>query len=69
VAEFLYEARSKFVHEAELALMVCSGSNYSRRESKVVESNLEMDVLLACVEEGLLAYFNKLRKSEEADSR
>ncbi len=69
VAEFLYEERSKFVHEAELVLMACSGSNYSRKGSKVVESNLEMDVLLACVEEGLLAYFGKHQKSEEVESR
>lgn len=57
VAEFLYEERSSFVHGAETVLMVGNVSNYSRKGNKVVESNLKMDVLLECVEEGLLAYF------------
>ena len=69
VAEFLYKERSSFVHGAELVLMVGSSSNYSRRGNKVVESNLEMDVLMGCVEEGLLAYFNNLQKSTEVDSK
>ena len=66
VAEFLYEARSSFVHGAEWVLMVGGGSNFSRKGSRVVQSNLEMDVLLESVEEGICAYFDKRKKDNHS---
>ena len=59
VVEFLYNARSKFVHNAEFVLEVGSSTNLSEKQNKVIQSNLSMDVLLASVEEGILAYFNR----------
>ena len=59
VAEYLYEARSEFVHEAQLVLRVGSGTNFSKKGSKKVQSNLSMEVLLESVEEGIWAYFNR----------
>ena len=59
VAEFLYEARSGFAHNAEIVLMVGWGSNLSRKGNKVVHANLELKVLLESVEKGILAYFAK----------
>lgn len=59
VAEFPYSARSEFVHNAEFVLQVGSGTNFSGKRSKVVQSNLSMEVLLESVEEGILAYFTR----------
>lgn len=58
VAEFLYEARSKFVHEAQFVLEVSNVTAFSRKGNKVVQSELSIEVLLETVEEGILAYFD-----------
>ncbi|HJT21510.1 MAG TPA: hypothetical protein VJ746_13625 [Nitrospira sp.] len=60
VAEFLYEARSGFVHNADIVLMVGGGSNFSRKGKKLVQANLELNVLLESVENGILTYFKKM---------
>ncbi|MBI1815883.1 MAG: hypothetical protein HYR72_12965 [Deltaproteobacteria bacterium] len=57
VAEFLYDLRSKFVHEGRLALQVSDTSVFSQRKEKVVRTELTITGLLEAFEEGVLAYF------------
>lgn len=64
VAEFLYNARSEFVHNAEFVLEVGSGTNFSGNQSKVVQSDLSMEVLLESIEEGILAYFIHKKRAD-----
>lgn len=64
VAEFLYDSRSKFMHEAQMVLELGSGIHFSRLRNKVVQSTLSIDVLLESVEEGILAYFDRVKIDE-----
>jgi hypothetical protein len=57
VAEFLYELRSKFVHEARFVLSLVGSTTLSMEGKKVVEVNLSLETLLDTFEEGVLAYF------------
>ena len=57
VAEFLYNIRSKFVHEAQLVLELGDDSHLSMKKGKVVEILLPINALLEAFEEGVLAYF------------
>ncbi len=59
VAEFLYEIRSKFVHEARLFSQISdvAGTVLSMSGNRVVQTELSIDVLFQAFEEGLLAYF------------
>jgi hypothetical protein len=59
VAEFLYDLRSKFVHEARLVLSLVGFMALSRKGQKVVETDLSVEVLLETFEEGVLAYFRR----------
>ena len=56
LAEFLYNTRSKFVHEAEVVLQL-SGSTYHFGGKKPVHTKLTMPLFFAAFEEGLVAYF------------
>jgi hypothetical protein len=58
VAEFLYDLRSKFVHEAELVLGLGELTYFSMKKEKVVQTELSIDTLLEAFEEGVLAYFH-----------
>jgi len=60
VAEFLYEKRSKFVHEARLFSQISdtAGTVLSMRGNKVIQTELSIDELFQAFEEGLLAYFS-----------
>jgi hypothetical protein len=60
VAEFLYDIRSKFVHEARLVLQFVEfpvSFALSTKGKKVVETDLPIDTLLDAFEEGVLEYF------------
>lgn len=57
VAEFLYDLRSKFVHEAHLVLQLSSLTAFSMKGQTVVETKLSIEALLEAFEEGVLAYF------------
>ena len=57
LAEFLYNIRSKFVHEAELALQVSELRNLSQGKKGIVKTELRIPLLLTAFEEGLVAYF------------
>lgn len=57
VAEFLYDLRSKFVHEARLVLQLSSLMAFSMKGQTVVETELSIETLLEAFEEGVLAYF------------
>lgn len=59
VAEFLYDLRSKFVHEARLVLQLGDCLALSMKGQRVVETRLSADTLLDTFEEGVLAYFNR----------
>jgi hypothetical protein len=60
VAKFLYDWRSKFVHEARLVLQFGYFSVLSMRGERIVESQLSLETLLDTFEEGVLAYFIEL---------
>jgi hypothetical protein len=59
VAEFLYDNRIKFVHEARLFSQIGDDNTavLSMKGNKVVQWELSIDVLFQAFEEGLLAYF------------
>lgn len=57
LAEFLYNIRSKFIHEAELALQVSELRHFSPDKKNIVKTELRMALLLDAFEEGLVAYF------------
>lgn len=61
VAEFLYELRSKFVHEARLVPELSSITAFSMRDRRVVETELSIDTLVEAFEEGVLVYFSRGR--------
>lgn len=56
LAEFLYDTRSKFVHESEVVLQL-SGSTYFLGAKSSLHTELTMPLLLSAFEEGLVAYF------------
>lgn len=58
LAEFLYNLRSKFVHEGKLVLNVSEGTVYSFRKKGVTQSTLSMDILFEAFEVGVLRYFS-----------
>lgn len=57
LAEFLYNIRSKFVHEAELILQVSELRHLSKGKKGIVDTELRIALLLTAFEEGLVAYF------------
>ncbi len=57
VAEFLYDLRRKFVHEARLVLQLSSFPALSMRGQLAVETELSIDALLEAFEESVLGYF------------
>jgi hypothetical protein len=57
VAEFLYDLRSKFVHEARFVLSLVGYTALSMKGEKVVQIDLSAETLLEAFEEGVLAYF------------
>ena len=58
LAEYLYQLRSKFVHEAQFVLQISETPMFSFEKSKVTRSTLTVPILLEALEEGVLAYFN-----------
>lgn len=59
VAEFLYNLRSKFVHEGEFVLDIASVPVMSRHKSAVTLTDISIPTLLRMFEEGVLAYFRR----------
>ena len=57
LAEFLYQLRSKFVHEGKVILQVTDQQMLSFEKRKVIHSNLTISTLLKAFEEGVLAHF------------
>lgn len=58
LAEFLYQLRSKFVHEGKVVLLQVTGlPMLSLEKNKVIHSNLTISTLLDAFEEGVLAHF------------
>ena len=58
IAEFLYDLRSKFVHEGRLVLSLVGYTALSMKRDKVVQIDLSLETLLEAFEEGVLAYFS-----------
>jgi hypothetical protein len=56
LSQYLYEIRSKFVHEADLVLQL-SGPMHHFLPDKYVHTNLTLPTLFSAFEEGLVAYF------------
>ena len=59
LAKFLYELRSKFVHEAELIHHMSDGTSISFNGKKVIVCKLSIKDALIFFEEGLIAHFGK----------
>jgi len=57
VAQFLYNLRSKFVHEGEFVLDIASVPVFSRHKKSNTLTSLTMPELLATFEEGVVAHF------------
>lgn len=57
LAKFMYELRSKFVHEGELVHHMSDGTSVSFKGEKVIVCNLSIKDALTFFEEGLLAHF------------
>jgi hypothetical protein len=59
VAEFLYNLRSKFVHEGEFVLDIASMPVMSRHKNAVTLTNISVPTLLRMFEEGVVAFFRR----------
>ncbi len=57
LAKYLYEMRSKFVHEAALVLHMSEGVTIGMQGSKIVVCNLSIKDAMLFFEEGLIEYF------------
>jgi len=57
VAQFLYNLRSKFVHEGEFVLDVAHVPVISRHKNADTLTDLSMPTLLSAFEEGVIAHF------------
>lgn len=58
LAEFLYNTRSKFVHEAAVVLQM-SGASAHQGDKKLINTKLTMSTVFSAFEEGLVAYFRE----------
>lgn len=59
VAEFLYNLRSKFVHEGEFVLDIANIPVMSRHKNAETLTDISIPTLLRMFEEGVLAYFRR----------
>jgi hypothetical protein len=59
VALFLYDLRSKFVHEGRLVLQLNGENVLSMKDKKMVQTKLSLDILLDAFEEGVRLYFDR----------
>lgn len=59
VAEFLYNLRSKFVHEGEFVLDIASFPVMSQHKDAETLTDISIPTLLHTFEEGVLAYFRR----------
>lgn len=57
LSKYLYELRSKFVHEADLILNMSEGTTVGRNGNKIVVCKLSIKDLMTFFEEGLINYF------------
>ncbi len=57
LAQFLYNLRSKFVHEAEMVLYVNDSPTYHFDKEGLTQSTLSINLLLDAFEEGVIAHF------------
>lgn len=58
-AKYLYELRSRFVHDAELVLDMSEGITFSQTGSKLVVCRLSIRDAMIFFEEGLIKYFQE----------
>lgn len=57
LSKYLYELRSKFVHEVKLILNMSAGTAIGKTGKKVVVSKLSIEDLMTFFEEGLIRHF------------
>jgi len=58
LSKYLYNLRSKFVHEAQLVVNMSGRTTVSKYSKKVVICRLSLKKLMAFFEEGLIIYFS-----------
>lgn len=63
VANFLYNLRSKFVHEGQLVLELNEVSSISNVKNEMVITSLRMSELLFAFEEGVVAHFRHIKSN------
>lgn len=59
ISKYLYNLRSKFVHEMQLVVNMSGISTLTSKGSKSILSKLSLKDLMNCFEEGLLTRFNR----------
>jgi hypothetical protein len=59
LAKYLYDLRSKFVHETKLVIDMLPGTPVSLRGNKLVICNLTIKDVMKFFEEGLFVHFQK----------
>lgn len=59
LVKYLYELRSKFVHEAQLVLHMSNGTSISRSGEKMVVCRLSIKDAMTFFEEGLIVHFRR----------
>jgi hypothetical protein len=62
LAKFLYDMRSRVVHEAELALHMSAEMSIGYQGKKTIVCNLSIQDAMRFFEEGLIAYFQTAKK-------
>jgi hypothetical protein len=60
VAEFLYNLRSKFVHQGEFVLEIASIPMMSSHKNAETMTDMPISTLLRAFEQGVLAYFGRI---------
>jgi hypothetical protein len=63
LSNYLYQLRSKFVHEATLVLNMSKDTHISRKGSKIVTCKLSIKDLMSFFEEGLVCHFKSERET------
>lgn len=59
LSKYLYEIRSKFVHEANLVLSMSNNVTVGKKDNKVVVCKMSINDLMSFFEDGLISFFSE----------
>jgi hypothetical protein len=60
LSKYLYDVRSRFIHEAQLVVNMSGRTTVSRYGKRIVVCKLSLNKLMEFFEEGLVTYFGKM---------